>query len=232
MGLGEFAVRIAAALVLGAAIGLERQWHHRLAGLRTNALVCTGAAAFVALSGMAAGDNSATRIAAQVVSGIGFLGAGVIFREGFSVRGLNTAATLWCAAAVGCLAGSGFEAAAAIVTLMVVATNVVLRPLSNLVARQESKSEMEVWYLVQVTLRRTMEPEIRAALVKAATDGGMTLRAVKSAAAGDAETVRLESTLVLHGAGSAIVEDLAVRLRQHAAVTAVSWEISGEAHAE
>jgi putative Mg2+ transporter-C (MgtC) family protein len=232
MGLAEFAVRMTAALVLGAAIGLERQWHHRLAGLRTNALVCTGAAAFVALSSMAAGDGSATRIAAQVVSGIGFLGAGVIFREGFSVRGLNTAATLWCAAAVGCLAGSGFAAAAAIVTLLVVATNVVLRPLSNLVARQESKAEMEVWYLLQVALKRTAEPEIRAALVRAATDGGMIVRAVRAGAGGDTETVRLETTLVLHGGGSAVVEPLAVQLRAHPAVTSVSWEISGEAHAE
>jgi len=230
MGLGEFAVRIAAALVLGGAIGLERQFHHRLAGLRTNALVCTGAAAFVALSSMAPGDGSATRIAAQVVSGIGFLGAGVIFREGFSVRGLNTAATLWCAAAVGCLAGSGFLAASFIATLLIVATNVLLRPLSYLIA--QSNAETETWYLVQVTCRRAAEPEIRAALVAAAEADTMVMRAMRSGAGGDAETVRLESSLVLQGRGSAVVEQLAAKLRAQPTVTAVSWEISGEAHAE
>jgi len=231
MGLAEFAVRIAAALLFGAAIGLERQFHHRLAGLRTNALVATGAAAFVAISSMAAGDDP-TRIAAQVVSGIGFLGAGVIFREGFTVRGLNTAATLWCAAAAGCLAGSGFLAAAAIATAMIVSTNVLLRPLSFLVARGESKAEMEVWYLVQVVCRRAVEPEIRAALAKAAEENAMMVRAVRSGPGGEAETVRLETTVVLHGGASTIVEQLAVRLRAHPAVVSVSWEISGEAHAE
>jgi putative Mg2+ transporter-C (MgtC) family protein len=232
MQLTDFTLYVGAALVFGAAIGLERQWHHRLAGLRTNALVSMGAAAFVALSGMAAGDNSATRIAAQVVSGIGFLGAGVIFREGFSVRGLNTAATLWCAAAVGTLAGSCVLAASAIVTMMVVATNVLLRPLSHLVARQESKAEMEVWYLMQLACRRTVEPDLRALILKTAAEDAVMVRAIRSGPGADAEMVRLEATLVLHGRGGAVIEQLAGRARAHPGVTAVSWEVSGEAHAE
>src|SRR5262245_62226894 len=103
-----FAVRLTLGALLGAAIGLERQVRQRLAGLRTNALVSIGAAAFVALAAMTPEESSPTRVAAQVVSGIGFLGAGVIFREGLSVRGLNTAATLWCSAAIGVLAGAGY----------------------------------------------------------------------------------------------------------------------------
>lgn len=232
MSLGEFTMRVAAALIFGAVIGLERQWHHRLAGLRTNSLVATGAAAFVALSGMATGDNAPTRIAAQVVSGIGFLGAGVIFREGFSVRGLNTAATLWCAAAVGSLSGSGFIAAAAIATLMVGATNVLLRPVSHLVARGESKAEMEIWYLVVIACRKSAEPGIRAAIMRAAAEGPMLVRAIRSGPGVDHETVRLDATLVLHGQSSAIVEKAAAPLRAHPGVSAVSWEISGEAQSE
>src|SRR5215831_20384374 len=108
------------AVVLGAAIGFERQWRQRLAGLRTNTLVALGAAAFVLFSGLIPGDNSPTRVAAQVVSGIGFLGAGLIFKEGLSVHGLNTAATLWCSAAVGVLAGAGYAAHAALVTVLVI----------------------------------------------------------------------------------------------------------------
>src|SRR5262245_64787831 len=118
-----FAVRLTLGALLGAAIGLERQVRQRLAGLRTNALVSIGAAAFVALAAMTPEESSPTRVAAQVVSGIGFLGAGVIFREGLSVRGLNTAATLWCSAAVGILAGMGFYGAALLTTIAVIVTN-------------------------------------------------------------------------------------------------------------
>ena len=99
----QAAINLAVAVVLGSAIGFERQWRHRLAGLRTNTLVALGAASFVVFEALVPDESSPTRIAAQVVSGVGFLGAGVIFREGLNVRGLNTAATLWCSAAVGVL---------------------------------------------------------------------------------------------------------------------------------
>ena len=107
--LGEVFARLAAALVAGAAIGVERQWHQKMAGLRTNSLVALGSAGFVAFSSVV-GQGDPTRVAAQVVSGIGFLGAGVILREGANVRGLNTAATLWCSAMVGTFAGGGYYA--------------------------------------------------------------------------------------------------------------------------
>lgn len=104
-----FLLRVSIALLLGALIGAERQLRQRLTGLRTNALVSTGACLFVlmtqAVPGMAPAD--ASRVAAYVVSGIGFLGGGVIMRDGFNVRGLNTAATLWCTAAVGVLCSLG-----------------------------------------------------------------------------------------------------------------------------
>jgi putative Mg2+ transporter-C (MgtC) family protein len=86
---------------MGACIGFERQWRQRMAGLRTNTLVTIGAASFVIFEDLFPNDGSTTQVAAQVVSGIGFLGAGIIFREGLHVTGLN-AATLWCSAAVGC----------------------------------------------------------------------------------------------------------------------------------
>lgn len=94
-----FTLRVVLALIFGSLIGAERQMRQRMAGLRTNALVATGACLFVAVAEISGDSQGSARIAAQVVSGIGFLGAGVIIREGLNVRGLNTAATLWCSAA-------------------------------------------------------------------------------------------------------------------------------------
>ena len=98
----QFTLRLFTALLLGAAVGLERQWRQRMAGTRTNALVAAGAAAFVIAGSLLVDDPSATgRVVSYVVSGVGFLGAGVIFKDSANIRGLNTAATIWCSAAVG-----------------------------------------------------------------------------------------------------------------------------------
>lgn len=121
---------------LGGFIGFERQWRQRLAGLRTNTLVAIGAATFVLFANLVEGDSSPTRVAAQIVSGIGFLGAGIIFKEGLNVRGLNTAATLWCSAAVGILCGAGFYLHAIIATFFIISVNLFLRPLAYLIDRQ------------------------------------------------------------------------------------------------
>ena len=104
----HFGLRLVMAIGLGALVGLERQWRQRMAGTRTNALVAGGAAAFIMCGLLLDNDPSARgRIVSYVVSGVGFLGAGVIFKEGGTVRGLNTAATIWCSAAMGALSGLG-----------------------------------------------------------------------------------------------------------------------------
>jgi len=131
----EAAINLAVTAGLSAAIGFERQWRNRLAGLRTNTLVALGAASFVIFEGLIPGEASPTRVAAQVVSGIGFLGAGLIFREGMSVRGLNTAATLWCSAAVGVLAGAGYPLYAALSTGFILFVNHVRVPAKNISCR-------------------------------------------------------------------------------------------------
>jgi putative Mg2+ transporter-C (MgtC) family protein len=130
MELLGFAIHITIAVLLGAAIGVERQWRQRQAGLRTNALVSAGAAAFVAVSLFVQGSTDPTRVLAQVVSGIGFLGGGIILREGLNVRGLNTAATLWRSGAVGSLAGMGYLLPALITTAIVLGTNGIVKLLA------------------------------------------------------------------------------------------------------
>jgi len=130
----EFFTRLVIALFAGLIIGFERQWHHKETGLKTNMLVATGAAAFVLLSIKVAASQpniDVTRITAQVVMGVGFLGAGVIFREGPNVHGLNSAATIWCSAAIGCIAASGYFAETLICTFLVTIVNTVLEPIEN-----------------------------------------------------------------------------------------------------
>src|ERR1700682_6471098 len=145
----DFGLRLFAALFLGGVIGLERQWRQRMTGLRTNGLVAIGSAMFVMMGGLIAGDGNQGRVAAYVVSGIGFLGGGVILKDGFTIRGLNTAATLWCTAAVGTLAGLGRLRLAAIGQLGGLAANVVLRPLAHRINRVPvQQEEHEILYRI------------------------------------------------------------------------------------
>jgi putative Mg2+ transporter-C (MgtC) family protein len=128
----HFVIRLSLAIAMGATVGLERQWRQRMAGTRTNALVAAGAAAFVMCGLLLDNDPSARgRIVSYVVSGVGFLGAGVIFKDGANVRGLNTAATIWCSAAIGALSGLGSLNLALVLAAAVLLTNMVLRPLAH-----------------------------------------------------------------------------------------------------
>src|SRR5262245_48175857 len=159
------ALRLTVALLLGCTIGFERQWNQKMAGLRTNALVALGSAGFVVFSGLV-GEGDPTRIAAQVVSGIGFLGAGVILREGINVHGLNTAATLWCSAMVGSLAGAGLLGPCLLAAAFVIATNLLLRPLIRRVNnRLMTSSNVETHYTVEIACRATDEAHMRSLLL-------------------------------------------------------------------
>src|SRR6202162_529067 len=164
----QAALNLAAALCLSAVIGFERQWRNRLAGLRTNTLVALGAATFVVFEQLFPNESSPTRVAAQVVSGIGFLGAGLIFREGLSVRGLNTAATLWCSAAIGVICGVGYPHAAALCVAAVMSANVLLRPIAHLLERPVALARDETGlYLCTVRCRSADEGHLRSLLLAA-----------------------------------------------------------------
>src|ERR1700722_11968157 len=165
--LAQAGLNLFIAACLGASIGLERQWRQHLAGLRTNTLVALGAAIFITYGRAVSDADGATRIAAQVVSGIGFLGAGVIFKEGLNVRGLNTAATLWCSAAVGLLAGEGLALYGLMAAGLVLGANTALRPIVHAINRQPIEStEEEQHYLVSIDCRAARAFDIRSLLIR------------------------------------------------------------------
>lgn len=128
----SFLERITICFILGIIIGFERQYRRRIAGIRTISLVTIGAFLFVSVSELTVA-NDVSRVAAQVVSGIGFLGAGVILRDGTNIRGLNTAATLWCSAAVGTLTALGLIVEAIIGVFFILFSNIVLRFISRVI---------------------------------------------------------------------------------------------------
>ena len=221
----QAAINLAAAVVFGSVIGFERQWRHRLAGLRTNTLVALGAASFVVFEALVPGESSPTRVAAQVVSGVGFLGAGVIFREGLNVRGLNTAATLWCSAAVGVLAGAGYAWCAAIATAFIVLVNVLLRPIVSFINRQPLVStELEVGYVVSITCRSPDEAHIRALLLQSLATSGLALRDLDSSDLNGSARVVVTAFVRAHQRVDDEVEKIVGRLSLEPTVSAARWQ--------
>lgn len=219
----EFALRLAVGLGCGALIGLERQWRARMAGLRTNALVAAGATLFVLYS-IAAGDTSSTRVASYVVSGVGFLGGGVILREGFDVRGLNTAATLWCSAAVGVLAAAGNLAFALIGTGAIVGTHLLLRPLGRLIDRDQHVEEDEPLapYQVQVICRPKTEKYLRAQIVQHTAGNDLILRGIHTSPAAD-DNITLTASMLSDNRAPDRLERLVGEVSLQPGVYSVRW---------
>jgi putative Mg2+ transporter-C (MgtC) family protein len=131
------------AILFGALIGMEREISGKPAGLRTNILICMGAALFTLLSQIIAEDSGAdpTRITSQIVSGVGFLGAGAILRDRGGVQGLTTAASIWLVASVGVACGSGYYFIAALASILAILSLLIFHPLSQFCRRRSSKCD-------------------------------------------------------------------------------------------
>ncbi|HEY0574299.1 MAG TPA: MgtC/SapB family protein [Pseudonocardia sp.] len=227
----EMLLRLGAGVGFGTVIGFERQYRARMAGLRTNALVAGGATLFVLLSahGFTGAAADPTRVAAQIVSGIGFLGAGVILREGLTVRGLNTAATLWCSAAVGALAGAGLFSIAVAGTVAVVAVNIVLRPVGRVVDRRpDTGAETPTSYEFLAVTDDASEAHVRALLVQALARTDFALRSVASinvAGNGNGKgRVEVRARLSAEQRDDKQMETAISRLSLEPSVTSVRWQ--------
>jgi putative Mg2+ transporter-C (MgtC) family protein len=223
--LGTAALRLAVALVLGSAIGFERQWHQKMAGLRTNALVALGSCGFVVFSGMV-GQGDPTRVAAQVVTGIGFLGAGVILREGINVHGLNTAATLWCSAMVGTFAGAGYFAPSLVAAAFVVGTNLFLRSLVRRMNRMAfTQTDAETYYTVEIACKAAEEAHMRSLLLHALSQAGLGLRRLDSEDVPDTTKVTVTAQAVAPRRNDAALEQIVGRLSLEPHVSAATWQV-------
>ncbi|ALN83569.1 mgtC family protein [Lysobacter capsici] len=219
-------ISLLAAFVLGTAIGAERQYRQRTAGLRTNALVALGAAAFVDLGMRLAGNAEAVRVIAYVVSGIGFLGAGVIMKEGMNVRGLNTAATLWCSAAVGACTGADMIAEGVLLTGFVIAGNTLLRPLVNAINRIPIDAQLsEATYEVRLSADPASLPAAREWLVEHLEAANYPVGDVELDEHGEG-AVEIVATLVSTAVDAKELDAVVDRLRRMPGVRHVAWESS------
>jgi putative Mg2+ transporter-C (MgtC) family protein len=214
------------AFVLGTLIGAERQYRQRTAGLRTNVLVAVGAAAFVDLAMHLANADGAVRVIAYVVSGIGFLGAGVIMKEGTNVRGLNTAATLWGSAAVGSCAGADMIAQAAALTVFVLAGNTLLRPLVNAINRAPlDELSSEATYYVKLTVADEMLADMRDLLVERLEAANYPVGSLDVVDHGD-DMLEIVATLVSTAIDPGELDAVISDLQRSRGVDHATWEIS------
>jgi putative Mg2+ transporter-C (MgtC) family protein len=222
LSLAELILRVALAALLGGAIGAERELRERGAGLRTHLLVAVGSALFTLVSAYGFSDFEfstrdgvvfdPTRIAAQVVTGIGFLGAGAIIRQGLSIRGLTTAATLWSVAAIGLAAGSGYYSAAVVTTAVVL---LALGPLRYVARRWFRRVRAEEGRLI-VELR---EGESGAQLLDAVARAGARPLSLEFAEEHGRRRVALDLSLP----GSLTQAEVVEALLQHEEIAGAEW---------
>jgi putative Mg2+ transporter-C (MgtC) family protein len=219
-------LRLVCAFIFGGLIGFERQYRQRNAGLRTIVLVATGAAAFVELGVRMAGQDAAVRVVSYVVSGIGFLGAGVIMKEGAQVRGLNTAATLWGSAAAGAFAGGGLIIEAVVVTALVLAANTLLRPLVDLINRQPiDPTRTEALYRVHVLAAQSDVSEARDLLFEKLEAEHLPIQEIETASETE-ENVELAAILVPHSVRAEALDKVVAELEAEEIVESATWTVS------
>ncbi len=172
----DFLIRLLTAFFLSFSVGLERQWRRRAIGLRTNVLVCIGAFLFVTVPVMI--GSSDLKIPAQVVSGIGFLGAGVILKDGLNIRGLNTAATLWCSAALGVLCSYGLILEATTGTLFILMANILLRYITRKLMKHNLANVKD--YIITVVTSKEKELILRTTLIQGLSEEAISVSGLET----------------------------------------------------
>jgi putative Mg2+ transporter-C (MgtC) family protein len=227
MDTSQFLLQLVVSMICGMLIGVERQWRQHPAGLRSNALICVGATLFVSLS-ILERDTSVTRVAGQVVTGIGFLGAGVILRDGLTIKGITTAATIWCCAAIGTLAGMGFLLFAVYGTLAVLFLNFGCHPLSKWIdAHSRHKNKGEVNYRLRLICPASSEQPTKLILSQYCNaHHKLTLRALSRRDGDSSGLVTIQADIHAPEPDDEALEELIGRLQVNNVVNELHWERS------
>jgi len=234
----EMVVRLVAALVAGAVIGYERSFHGRPAGFRTHALVCMASSLLMLVTVYEAHwvqtdvesiRLDPTRMAQGIMTGIGFLGAGVIMRDGINVKGLSTAATVWCTGAVGVMAGSGFLLFSLLATVLIILCNLCLPPLARLIYRfVPVELAKERYYMVEVIAQAQQEALVRTRLLQSLSSKDLTLQSLESHALKTGGQVEVNAVVLALTQQDSQLESLVGELALAPYVTAVSWSVAEE----
>ncbi len=219
-------ISLSVAFILGSLIGLERQFRQRTAGLRTNVLVSVGAAIFVDAANRLYGHEGAVRVISYVVSGVGFLGAGAIMRGEGNVQGINTAATLWGAAAVGACAGADLILEAFMASLFVLASNTLLRPIVNQINRQPLNVEsVEVTNIIYIIANRQNQKQALEIIEKKLEEIDYPIREVKIHPFGESE-IEIQVTLLSTSVVSADLDNLLQGIGENPIINQAFWSPS------
>lgn len=228
--LNTFIFRLVLALLLGACVGIERELKQRNAGLVTNALVSLGAATYILISihvsDSMGGDPS--RVLAQVVTGIGFLGAGLIIRDGFSVFGLNTAATVWCSAAVGCTCGFGCWKEALIATGAIIAAHFIFSPLVYAIEKRPLRNSIikEIGYKITISTPKQTEADTRALLIKKITAyPRFQIRLLTAHKDNVSGMVTIVCEILSYGRMEKEIENIVTDMAGTLHINSISWEV-------
>lgn len=220
----DFVFRIALSLVLGFAIGLERQLTGHAAGVRINVLVCMGAGFFTLFPALL-GLDEAARVASAIIQGIGFLCSGVIFKESATVRGMNTAATLWCTSAIGVLASSGMVLMAGTAAGILILSNLVFRPFVKKISPLVCDEESEKRYRISVTCQEKAEHDLRLLLINGNTCKTLFLTNLQS---GDVVGNKVEIIAEYASVGRAknrLLEGIVNQILAVPEVVSAGWEV-------
>lgn len=225
-----FLIRIALSVFLGALIGTERELKKHYAGIVTNIIVCVGAFAFTSFSYIANdGNTDVTRIAAQVVSGIGFLGAGVILSDGTKVKGINTAATIWASAAVGTLCCLDKFWYAALIAATVLISHVVLHPITEAINKKNKydkvkEKKSETFYSVYVVCAEENAQKIKTDMIERIKNTENVLLRKLQTTDLDSGNVKVNAEISTKVKNNELVEDIIAYIASKKNIISIGWK--------
>ncbi len=225
-----FAIRILIAAVLGVFMGLERQLTNHVTGILTNVIVCVGSFAFTAFSYLCFTDGvDLTRVAAAIVSGIGFLGAGVILSDGTKVKGLNTAASIWASAAVGILCCVDKAWFAIIVAATIVISHLILHPISEFINKtqrynKEKQKNQEAFYKINIVCAEDNAEEIKTHIVQYIRDMDNILLRNLSMRGADDGNEKITAVVSTKNKDNELIERIITHVGKHETIISTGWE--------